>query len=66
MTWGRLYGFVARIDGMVVRFRREVGDCNIVATGGLAYLIAPVSGTIEHVEPFLTLYGLRLVHDRNR
>jgi type III pantothenate kinase len=63
---GTVYGFTAMIDGMVERFRREIGDCNIVATGGLAHLIAPVSATIEHVEPFLTLYGLRLVHDRNR
>ena len=63
---GTVYGFTAMIDGMVERFRREIGDCNIVATGGLANLIAPVSATIEHVEPFLTLYGLRLVHDRNR
>lgn len=63
---GAVYGFTAMIDGMVERFQSELGDCNIVATGGLAYLIAPVSSTIEHVEPFLTLHGLRLVHDRNR
>ena len=63
---GTVYGFTGMIDGMVERFRNELGDCNIVATGGLADLIAPVSATIEHVEPFLTLYGLRLVHDRNR
>jgi type III pantothenate kinase len=63
---GAVYGFTAMIDGMVERFQAELGDCNIVATGGLAHLIAPVSATIEHVEPFLTLHGLRLVHDRNR
>ena len=63
---GTVYGFTGMIDGMVERFRNELGDCNIVATGGLADLIAPVSSTIEHVEPFLTLYGLRLVHDRNQ
>lgn len=63
---GTVYGFTGMIDGMVERFRNELGDCNIVATGGLAELIAPVSSTIEHVEPFLTLYGLRLVHDRNQ
>ncbi len=63
---GSVFGFTAMIDGMVDRFRDELGDCNVVATGGLAHLIAPVSKTIEHVEPFLTLHGLRLVHDRNR
>ncbi len=53
------------IDGMVRRFGDALGEINVVATGGLAHLIAPVSETIEHVEPFLTLHGLRIVHDRN-
>jgi len=63
---GALYGFAAMIDGMNARFLAELGDANIVATGGLAHLIAPISATIEHVEPFLTLHGLRIVYDRNR
>ncbi len=63
---GTLYGFTAMIDGMNARFLAELGEANIVATGGLAPLIAPVSSTIEHVEPFLTLHGLRIVHGRNR
>jgi type III pantothenate kinase len=37
----------------------------VVATGGLSALIAPHSDTIEHVEPWLTLHGLRIVYDRN-
>ena len=36
------------------------------STGGLAHIIAPVASTVEHVEPFLTLHGLRLVYERNR
>ena len=63
---GALYGFTAMIDGMNARFLAELGEANIVATGGLADLIAPVSSTIEHIEPFLTLHGLRIVHGRNR
>ena len=63
---GAVYGFAAQIDGMVERFREELGGCTVVATGGLAHLIAPSTSTIEHVEPFLTLHGLRLVHERNR
>ena len=63
---GALYGFTAMIDGMNARFLAELGEANIVATGGLADLIAPVSSTIEHVEPFLTLHGLRIVYGRNR
>ncbi|MEZ5168146.1 MAG: type III pantothenate kinase [Acidimicrobiales bacterium] len=62
---GAVYGFAAMIDGMVERFRGELGDINVIATGGLAHLISPVSATIEHVEPFLTLHGLRIVHQRN-
>ena len=63
---GSVYGFAAMIDGMVERFRAELGDINVVATGGLAHLMAPVAESIEHVEPFLTLHGLRIVHERNR
>ena len=63
---GTLYGFTAMIDGMNARFLAELGEANIVATGGLAPLIAPISDTIEHVEPFLTLHGLRIVYGRNR
>ncbi|MGA0238529.1 MAG: type III pantothenate kinase [Acidimicrobiales bacterium] len=62
---GTVYGFAAMIDGMVDRFAAALGEINVVATGGLAHLISPVSSTIEHVEPFLTLHGLRIVHDRN-
>lgn len=63
---GAVYGFAAMIDGMVDRFAAELGDINVVATGGLAHLIAPVADSIEHVEPFLTLHGLRIVHQRNQ
>ncbi len=63
---GAVFGFAAQIDGMVERFRAELGSCTVVATGGLAHLIAPVATSIEHVEPFLTLHGLRLVFNRNQ
>jgi type III pantothenate kinase len=63
---GSVYGFAAMIDGMIGRFRGELGDINVVATGGLAHLMAPVASSIDHVEPFLTLHGLRIVHHRNQ
>ena len=63
---GSVYGFAAMVDGMVERFRQELGDITVVATGGLAHLMAPVASSIGHVEPFLTLHGLRIVHERNR
>ena len=62
---GSVFGFAAMIDGMVQRFRAELGDINVVATGGLAHVIVPATETIEHVEPFLTLHGLRIVYQRN-
>jgi len=63
---GAVYGFAASVDGMVTRFQDELGgNAVVVATGGLAPVIAPVASTIEHVEPFLTLHGLRIVYHRN-
>lgn len=63
---GAVYGFAASVDGMVARFQHELGgDAVVVATGGLAPVIAPVASTLEHVEPYLTLHGLRIVHARN-
>jgi type III pantothenate kinase len=63
---GTIYGFSGQVDAMVDRFRAELGDCSVVATGGLAELIIPHSRTIEHYEPWLTLEGLRIIWERNR
>jgi type III pantothenate kinase len=64
---GLVYGFAGQVDGIVRRIRAELGDetAHVVATGGLADLIAPHASTIEHVDPFLTLEGLRLVWELN-
>ena len=63
---GLVYGFAGQVDGIVRRMRTELGDtAPAIATGGLADLIAPHSETIEHVDPLLTLEGLRLVWLRN-
>jgi type III pantothenate kinase len=64
---GVVYGFAGQVDGIVEHIRGELGtDAPTVATGGLAELIAPHARTIERVDPFLTLDGLRLVWERNR
>jgi type III pantothenate kinase len=62
---GVLYGFAAQVDGVVERIVNEVGPSTVIATGGLAGLIAPHTRSVEHVEPWLTLHGLRIIHGRN-
>jgi type III pantothenate kinase len=65
---GLVYGFAGQVDSIVDRIRAELEapDAPVVATGGLAELIAPHSATITAVDPELTLQGLRLVWEKNR
>ena len=63
---GLVYGFAGQVDGLVERIRGELGQpARAVATGGLADLIAPHARTIDCVDPWLTLEGLRLVWELN-
>ena len=63
---GLVYGFAGQVDRIVEEIRGELGtDAPAIATGGLSELIAPHTRTIAHLDPFLTLEGLRLVWDRN-
>ena len=63
---GVIYGFAAQVDGLCHRIKGELGaEATVVATGGLSELIAPYCETVDHVEPWLTLEGLRVVFERN-
>ncbi|MCG0314687.1 MAG: type III pantothenate kinase, partial [Calditerricola sp.] len=67
MQSGVYFGYVALVDGLVSRIRRELkAPATVVATGGLAELVAAESETIDIVNPFLTLQGLQLLYERNR
>jgi len=64
---GIVYGFAGLIDGIVGRMRRELGtDATVVATGGLASLMADVAGSIQHLNADLKLEGLRLIYQRTQ
>lgn len=62
---GLIFGTAAEVDGMVERLEKELGECTVVATGGLAELIVPHCRFVDHHEPWLTLEGLFLVFERN-
>lgn len=61
---GIIFGFVGQTEGLAARFRAELGASTcVVATGGLADVIASHTTSIDHVSPYLSLEGLRLFHD---
>src|SRR5947207_11817412 len=67
MQSGAIYGYTSLVDGMCERIRAELdADATVVATGGLSGLIGPLSSAISHVEPWLTLHGLRLIFEKNQ
>ncbi|MCA9535608.1 MAG: type III pantothenate kinase [Myxococcales bacterium] len=67
MQSGIVFGYVGLVDGLVRRLWAEMGSpCTVIGTGGLARLIEPESETIDEVDEYLTLDGLRLLYERNR
>ena len=66
MQSGIVFGYVGLVDGLVDRLAAEMAflECAVVATGGLARLIAPLSRTVKDVDDDLTLTGLRILHER--
>lgn len=67
MQSGLVFGYVGLVEGLIARFQQEIGEkAKVVATGGLAALIAGVTKSIDIVDTDLTLVGLRFINEMNR
>ncbi len=63
---GLVFGYAGLVEGMVARFKAELGpETRIVATGGLAEIMAGETDVIDVVDPWLTLHGLRVIYELN-
>jgi type III pantothenate kinase len=66
MQSGLLFGYVSMVEGMVERFRKELGPgMKVIATGGLSAIVAQETDVIQIIAPWLTLEGLRILWDLN-
>jgi type III pantothenate kinase len=64
---GLLFGYVGLIEGMVARFKKELGgSARVIGTGGWSELFAHETDVFDVVDPDLTLHGLRLIYEMNR
>jgi len=64
---GLVFGYVGLVEGMVARFKAELGpQTQVVATGSEAHVIADETAAIDAVDPWLTLHGLRVIYEMNR
>jgi len=64
---GLLFGYISLVEGMVSRFRKELGDnMKVIATGGLSSLIAKETSVLQIIDPWLTLQGIRMLWEMNK
>jgi type III pantothenate kinase len=65
MQSGLVLGHIAMVEGLIDRIRAELGGAQVVATGGLSTVLAPLTDHFDAIDPWLTLDGLRLIAERN-
>ena len=68
MQAGLFYGYVGQVDYIVKKIKKELnsGNVKVIATGGLARLIAEESKAIEEVNDFISLHGLKIIYEKNK
>lgn len=67
MQSGIVYGYLGQLEGLINRISKETDEkYKVVATGGLAKLIAGQSDLVDHIDPYLTLEGLRIIYEKNK
>jgi len=67
MNAGIIYGYVGLVEGIVGRLKEAMKErAKVIGTGGLACLIASETHSIDYVDDYLTLKGLKIIYDRNR
>ena len=65
MQSGLLFGLIGLIEGMVARFKKEIGEAQVVGTGGMAAILAKETDVFDEINPDLTLIGLQVVYEMN-
>ncbi|PYZ95412.1 pantothenate kinase [Alteribacter lacisalsi] len=67
MQAGIFHGCIGQVEGVVTTMKKQTGTTpKVIATGGLCELIGPETPSIDEVDPYLTLKGLRLIYEKNR
>ena len=64
---GLVFGYAGLVEGLVARFKKELGDdARVIGTGGQASIISQEIDVFDEINPDLTLIGLRLIYDMNQ
>ena len=65
---GIIYGYIGSVEGVVRGMKRELGrsDVRVIATGGMAHMVAQASDVIDEIDGMLTIKGLRMIYEKNR